>query len=67
VVGAWAGVLLGHRHAPLARQRLINIGVIVALQTAFDFYTPQVSMAAHMSGLVSGFFIGLFITPKNEL
>ncbi|MFL6595359.1 MAG: rhomboid family intramembrane serine protease [Chthoniobacterales bacterium] len=67
IVGTWAGVLLGHRHAPLARQRLINIGVIVALQTAFDFYTPQVSMAAHMSGLVSGFFLGLFITPKHEL
>lgn len=67
IVGAWAGVLLGHRHAPLARQRLRNIAMIVVLQTAFDFYTPQVSMAAHMSGLVSGFLLGLFITPKHEL
>ncbi|HEY0369967.1 MAG TPA: rhomboid family intramembrane serine protease [Chthoniobacterales bacterium] len=67
IVGTWAGALLAHRHAPLARQRLINIVFIVALQTAFDFYTPQVSMAAHLSGLLSGFLIGLVLRPKHEL
>ena len=64
VVGAWAGFLLRHHHAPLARQRLANIGLIVAVQIAFDLSTPQVSMAAHMCGLVAGFFLGLILAPR---
>jgi membrane associated rhomboid family serine protease len=63
VVGAWAGFLLRHHHAPLAKQRLANIGLIVAIQIAFDLSTPQVSMAAHMCGLVAGFFLGLTLAP----
>src|SRR5437667_12060139 len=58
VVGAWAGFLLIHRHAPLAKQRLANIFLIVVIQTAFDLSTPQVSMAAHISGLIGGFLLG---------
>jgi len=64
VVGAWAGFLLRHRHAPSAKQRLANIGLIVVIQIAFDLTTPQVSMASHMCGLVAGFFLGLILaTP----
>src|SRR6266567_3856381 len=65
VVGAWAGFLLRHRHAPLANQRLGNIGLIVAIQVAFDLSTPQVSMAAHMCGLVAGFLLGLILAPRD--
>jgi membrane associated rhomboid family serine protease len=61
VVGAWAGFLLRHHHAPFAKQRLANIALIVVIQIAFDLSTPQVSMAAHMCGLVSGFFLGLIL------
>jgi membrane associated rhomboid family serine protease len=61
VVGAWAGFLLRHHHAPLAKQRLANIGLIVVIQIAFDLSTPQVSMAAHLCGLVAGFFLGLML------
>src|SRR5437762_5441122 len=64
IVGAWAGFLLRHHHAPLARQRLANIGLIVAIQIAVDLSTPQVSMAAHMCGLVAGFFLGLILAPR---
>ena len=64
VVGAWAGFLLRHHHAPFAKQRLANIGLIVAIQIAFDLSTPQVSMAAHMCGLVAGFFLGLLLAPR---
>ena len=64
VVGTWAGFLLRHRHAPFAKQRLANIGLIVAIQIAFDVSTPQVSMAAHMCGLVAGFFLGLILAPR---
>jgi membrane associated rhomboid family serine protease len=65
VVGAWAGFLLRHHHTPLARQRLGNIGLIVAIQIAFDLSTPDVSMAAHMCGLIAGFALGLILAPKR--
>ena len=65
IVGAWAGFLIRHRHAPLAKQRLANVVMIVAIQIAFDLSTPQVSMAAHMCGLVAGFFLGLVLAPRT--
>jgi membrane associated rhomboid family serine protease len=67
IVGAWAGFLLRHRHLPSARQRLLNILLIVAIQTAFDLSTPQVSLAAHVCGLITGFFLGLAIvrSPRS--
>ncbi|HEY2125344.1 MAG TPA: rhomboid family intramembrane serine protease [Chthoniobacterales bacterium] len=65
VVGAWAGYLLLHRHAPDAKKRLSNILLIIAVQVAFDLSTPQVSMSAHLCGLVTGFFLGLAITPRD--
>jgi membrane associated rhomboid family serine protease len=64
VVGAWAGFLLRYRHAPMARQRLANVLLIVTLQVAFDLSTPQVSMAAHICGLIAGFFLGLALTGR---
>jgi membrane associated rhomboid family serine protease len=65
VVGTWTGFLLCHRHAPLARQRLRNIFVIVLLQLAFDLVTPRVSMSAHLGGLLSGFLLGLLVPAKS--
>jgi rhomboid protease GluP len=65
LVGVWAGLLLRHRHAPMAGRRLKNILVIVAIQTAFDLSTPQISMAAHMSGLVTGLALGLVFAPRS--
>ena len=64
IVGAWAGFLLRHRHAPRAKERLLNILVIIGIQTAFDFTTPQVSTTAHVCGLISGFIVGLLIAPR---
>ncbi len=64
VVGAWAGLLLKNRHAPLAGRRLRNIAVIIVIQTAFDLSTPQVSMASHLSGLVGGLVLGLILAPR---
>ncbi|MEP6937339.1 MAG: rhomboid family intramembrane serine protease [Chthoniobacterales bacterium] len=66
VVGAWAGVLLRDRHAPLAQHRLRNIVMIVLVQTTFDLVTPQVSMAAHLGGFATGLVVGLIIAPKTR-
>jgi rhomboid protease GluP len=66
VLGATAGLLLRHRHGLLAAQRLRNIALIIVIQTAFDLSTPQVSMAAHLSGLVTGFVVGLLISAKRR-
>jgi membrane associated rhomboid family serine protease len=65
IVGAWAGFLLRHRHAPRAKERLLNILLIVAIQIVFDISTPQVSMAAHLCGLVTGLIVGLLIAPRE--
>jgi membrane associated rhomboid family serine protease len=65
IVGAWAGFLLRHRHLPQAKQRLGNVVMIIVIQVAFDLSTPQVSMAAHLCGLVAGFFLGLLLTPRR--
>jgi membrane associated rhomboid family serine protease len=66
IVGAWAGFLMRHRHAPHAKQRLANVVLIVAIQIAFDLSTPQVSMSAHLCGLIAGFLLGLILArpPK---
>jgi rhomboid protease GluP len=64
VVGAWAGFLLRHHREPFAKQRLGNIVFIVVIQIAFDLSTPEVSMPAHMCGLVAGFFLGLILAPR---
>ena len=65
LVGVWAGLFLRHRNAPHAARRLKNILVIVAIQTAFDLSTPQISMAAHLSGLLTGAFLGLILSPRT--
>jgi rhomboid protease GluP len=64
IVGAWAGFLVRHRHAPQAKQRLGNIVMIIVIQVAFDLSTPQVSMAAHLCGLIAGFLLGLVLAPR---
>ena len=65
IVGAWTGFLLNHRHLPDTRSRLKNILTIIGVQVLFDLSTPQVSMPAHLSGLVTGFFLGLALTPRK--
>ena len=66
IVGAWAGYLLRHHHVPGARRRLSSIALIVGIQTAFDLCTPQVSMAAHLCGLLTGVAAGLLLAPAEH-
>jgi rhomboid protease GluP len=66
IVGAWAGFLVRHRHMWQAKQRLLNILLIIVIQVAFDLSTPQVSTSAHLCGLVSGFLVGLYLSPARR-
>jgi rhomboid protease GluP len=65
IVGAWAGFLFRHRQMWQAKQRLLNILLIIAIQIAFDISTPEVSTSAHLCGLVVGFFLGLSMRPRR--
>lgn len=66
VIGVSAGLLLRHRQSPLAGRRLRNIIVIVALQTVFDLSTPQVSLAAHLSGFLTGLWVGTIFASARR-
>ncbi|HYT60153.1 MAG TPA: rhomboid family intramembrane serine protease [Haliangiales bacterium] len=70
LVGGTGAILLrGWRQqkARIASRRLVSVLFIVALQTLFDWVVPQVSMAAHLSGLAIGFLTTLFLqhAPAN--
>lgn len=66
IVGAWAGFLLRHRHVLGAKRQLLNILMIIVIQTAFDISTPQVSTSAHLCGVVTGFLVGLYLAPRRR-
>lgn len=65
IVGAWAGLLLRQREDMLAGQRLRSILTIVALQFVFDLTTREISLTAHLGGLVTGFLIGLVLPLRR--
>jgi membrane associated rhomboid family serine protease len=65
IVGVWAGFLLRHRHTRQARQRLLNILMIIVIQVLFDIMTPQISTSAHLCGLITGFALGFAVRPKR--
>ncbi len=67
IVGAWAGFLVRHRHLWQAKQRLLNILLIIVIQFVFDLSTPQVSTSAHLCGLITGFLVGLYLSPRRGL
>ena len=64
LLGATGAVMLRafikHR-APMAKQILIRLLVVVALQVTFDYNTPQVAGLAHALGLLGGFIAGLLL------
>ena len=64
IIGISAGLLLSHRVSPLVGQRLRYILVIVVVQTLFDLWTPQVSVAAHLGGFLTGVLIGIVFAAQ---
>ncbi|NUP09446.1 MAG: rhomboid family intramembrane serine protease [Polyangiaceae bacterium] len=64
VVGASCAVLLrGYRRdrTLLGKRRLMILAVVVLLQTALDFFIPNISQIGHTAGVVVGFLLGLVI------
>jgi rhomboid protease GluP len=50
-----------NKRDPMSAQRLQSIVMIVIFQTLFDAITPHVSMAGHLSGVIVGLLVGLFL------
>ncbi|MEI9938361.1 MAG: rhomboid family intramembrane serine protease [Pseudomonadota bacterium] len=49
------------QRTPMAKQVLLRLLVVVALQVTFDYNTPQVAGLAHAVGLLGGFIAGLLL------
>ncbi len=69
VIGATAAILLRgwyRERAAFALRRLRAVGLIVVLQVVFDHFTPQVSGAAHIVGVVWGFVLAGLIPLRKK-
>ena len=66
VIGVSAGLLLCRRASALAGRQLRDILAIVAIQTVFDFWTPQVSLAAHLGGFLTGLILGIILSANGR-
>ncbi|MHB9131696.1 MAG: rhomboid family intramembrane serine protease [Armatimonadota bacterium] len=70
MVGAWGAIALwgwGKEKVPLARRHLLAVLTLVALQAAFDTFTPQVSFTGHLSGAIIGFIVAWLLMPRRKM
>ncbi len=69
LVGAYAVYLRSNRDllGEEARQLLVSLAVIIAINIAFGFFFPGVDQAAHVGGLIAGAAIAFFVAPKREI
>jgi membrane associated rhomboid family serine protease len=52
----------------VAKENLIQILMLLALQTAFDLSNPQVSFTAHSLGALTGFFVAMLLfRPTRQI
>ncbi|WP_017307162.1 rhomboid family intramembrane serine protease [Spirulina subsalsa] len=68
ILGAIVAILLQgwlREKSHIAAKRLCWFLVIIALQTTFDLYIPEVSFLAHALGLGFGFTIGTLLLPNR--
>jgi rhomboid protease GluP len=45
---------------------VIVLGIIVLAQTLFDYFTPQIAMGVHLSGVVVGFVLALVLRDPTS-
>ncbi|MGE5603511.1 MAG: rhomboid family intramembrane serine protease [Nitrososphaerales archaeon] len=69
LIGAEAAFFLRNRQlfGAFGRQRLINVAVLLVINFALGFTIPNVNYIAHLGGLVTGFLIGMVLTPSYAL
>jgi rhomboid protease GluP len=68
LVGAMGALMLrGWRRegAHVAKRRLVAVVLIVVMQTIFDNVVPNVSMTAHLSGVIVGFFATMVVGERR--
>ncbi len=65
IIGAELAFWLRNRElfGAFSRQRLINLGILVAINLFFGFTIPGINNLAHLGGLASGFLLALALTP----
>lgn len=69
LIGAEAAFFVRNRRlfGSFARERLGNLGVLIAINLVFGFTVPNINNIAHLGGLAAGFLLGLLITPAYAL
>jgi len=69
LIGALAAFFLRHRQqlGTWGRRRLANIAFLLVINLFFGFTRPGIDNMAHLGGLVSGFCLGWFLTPRYQV
>ncbi len=55
-----------HHRSDTARQQVLMIGLLVVLQSLYDWFTPQISGTAHLAGLLLGVLLGSLFVVNFE-
>jgi rhomboid protease GluP len=66
VIGAELAFWLRNRDlfGAFGRQRLLNLGMLVAINLFLGFTVPGINNLAHLGGLISGFLLALALAPR---
>lgn len=69
MIGASAAVLVRDWYAHRSRLSIENLKAVffnIAIQIVFDISTPEVSMSAHMGGMIIGLFAGALLYSQRR-
>ncbi len=69
MVGSQAAFFLLNRElfGSFGRERLVNLAVLIGINLVFGFTVPGINNLAHLGGLVSGFLLGLALSPRYQV
>lgn len=69
MVGSQAAFFLLNRElfGSFGRERLANLAVLIGINLVFGFTVPGINNLAHLGGLISGFLLGLALSPRYQI